>query len=68
MNLVAAALLVLAAEAGDSVDTFFKEFAQHRQGVETVQARFVQKSVTPDEIRRNPRVVQVYLGREANLA
>jgi branched-chain amino acid transport system ATP-binding protein len=23
---------------------------------------------TPDEIRRNPRVVQVYLGREASVA
>lgn len=33
----------------DSVEAFFKEFAQKRDGVETLEARFAQVNVTPEE-------------------
>lgn len=42
-------LLVAVSGAQDDADRFFREFAEKRQGVETLQAKFVQVSVLPDE-------------------
>lgn len=44
------ALTVFAQEPERSAENFFETFAEHRNAVETLEAHFVQITVTPDEI------------------
>lgn len=46
----AIALSALLAQADAPIDAFFDEFAEQRDGIANFEARFVQRTVTPDEI------------------